>query len=224
MDLEQEKEARDKMESEALALAIAALLLIDLSVVEGGRATGDAIDLARVNLERARTVGWEFVAENAATEEAGRAVIERNDSHDWASESAALMALSSAEIAEAARRGADNMEERAIVQNVLADRRKTRASTYAVDAVVGAVERAKFVAMAALGYIFTVEKTWRNAQDLRVRKSHIAAHGQTVLVAEKFTVGGYEMMYPKDRSAPLSETANCRCMVEYSKPWSKYKK
>lgn len=56
-----------------------------------------------------------------------------------------------------------------------------------------------------------VQKQWMATADKRTRQSHLIAHGQTVDVDEKFTVGGAEMDYPLDPSAPAKETINCRC-------------
>ena len=57
--------------------------------------------------------------------------------------------------------------------------------------------------------------------DSLTRSTHIAAHGQTVGALDYFEVGGYRLRYPQDRLAPIWETANCRCVSEYSVSWSK---
>ena len=93
------------------------------------------------------------------------------------------------------------------------------------------VYRARFIAMteasavadevtrrevAETGLTFE-RKSWVTAGDGRVRDSHIAADDQTVPFTQPFTVGGYEMMEPRDGSlgAPFSEIAGCRCVVNY---------
>lgn len=55
------------------------------------------------------------------------------------------------------------------------------------------------------------EKTWVSRDDDRVRFTHQVADGQTRPVNVPFVVGGVEMMYPKDPSAPPQEVVNCRC-------------
>lgn len=55
------------------------------------------------------------------------------------------------------------------------------------------------------------EKTWMSRDDDRVRFTHEVADGQTRPVNVPFIVGGFEMMYPKDPSAPPQEVVNCRC-------------
>jgi hypothetical protein len=56
-------------------------------------------------------------------------------------------------------------------------------------------------------------KMWVTRRDERVRETHSAADGQRVRVDEPFTVGGYPLMHPGDRSAPARETVNCRCVA-----------
>lgn len=58
-------------------------------------------------------------------------------------------------------------------------------------------------------------KTWHTALDERVRFDHMAVEGVTVGINEHFIVGGYPMLYPLDGSAPIEQTANCRCSVSY---------
>ena len=61
-------------------------------------------------------------------------------------------------------------------------------------------------------------KTWITKRDKRVRKTHVAADGQTVEIDKPFLVGGYEMMFPMDKSrgAHSKECINCRCVTIYS--------
>jgi len=56
-------------------------------------------------------------------------------------------------------------------------------------------------------------KTWVSLEDDRVRPAHAHASGQTVGINDPFTVGGYQMAYPGDPTAPLELIANCRCVV-----------
>lgn len=57
------------------------------------------------------------------------------------------------------------------------------------------------------------EKEWLAALDNHTRDSHAEANGQVVGIDEMFNVGGVEMEYPGDPSAPVEEIAQCRCAV-----------
>lgn len=56
-------------------------------------------------------------------------------------------------------------------------------------------------------------KRWASRHDPRTRHSHLQADGQTVGIGQRFRVGGTLLMYPADPAGPISETANCRCLV-----------
>lgn len=56
-----------------------------------------------------------------------------------------------------------------------------------------------------------LQKRWVATGDSRTRKSHLDAHGQIRDVGKPFDVGGVEMMFPHDPSAPAKEVVNCRC-------------
>lgn len=53
-------------------------------------------------------------------------------------------------------------------------------------------------------------KEWLSARDSRVRDSHAAEDGNTVVLGQKFPVTG--LLHPCDPSGPASETINCRCV------------
>ena len=57
-----------------------------------------------------------------------------------------------------------------------------------------------------------VKRTWRIAPD-RVRDTHVAASGQVRGINETFTVGGFQLRYPGDSSAPARETVQCQCAL-----------
>lgn len=61
-------------------------------------------------------------------------------------------------------------------------------------------------------------KKWVTKHDNRVRKTHEEADGQTVAIDKLFSVGGYEMEYPMDKShgAHSKECIGCRCVCLYS--------
>jgi len=57
-------------------------------------------------------------------------------------------------------------------------------------------------------------KEWLTAGDSDVRESHQAMNHQTKLIDEPFISGtDNKLMYPGDPSAPIEETANCRCAI-----------
>lgn len=58
-------------------------------------------------------------------------------------------------------------------------------------------------------------KTWLATNDARTRIDHADASGQTVPLQDAFSVGGVEMMFPGDQSAPADEVCNCRCTITY---------
>lgn len=60
------------------------------------------------------------------------------------------------------------------------------------------------------------KKTWWSAQDDRVRATHVAVHGVTIPVDEKFTVGDSEMERPGDPEGSAEEVINCRCSILYT--------
>lgn len=60
-------------------------------------------------------------------------------------------------------------------------------------------------------------KIWHTALDERVRATHIVLEGVEIPIREDFNVGGYPASYPLDSRLPISETANCRCTVEYKR-------
>jgi hypothetical protein len=59
-----------------------------------------------------------------------------------------------------------------------------------------------------------IPRTWRTAADEKVRSSHSAMSGQTRLSNQPFISGnGVALMRPGDINAPVSERANCRCLL-----------
>lgn len=56
-------------------------------------------------------------------------------------------------------------------------------------------------------------KVWLSSRDERVRLTHVDAHGQTVPLADRFTVGEALMERPGDPLGPPEEVINCRCSL-----------
>ena len=82
---------------------------------------------------------------------------------------------------------------------------------------VTALNRSKQEAAGLFGY---VSKVWRTQRDARVRLSHAFAEGQRRNLDEPFMVGlnaNIPMMHPGDRSAPIGEWINCRCLMILSR-------
>lgn len=62
------------------------------------------------------------------------------------------------------------------------------------------------------------KKKWLAYIDGRTRESHVVADGQEVEKGQTFNVGGSQMKYPSDPSAPADEVINCRCVAQYIVP------
>lgn len=60
---------------------------------------------------------------------------------------------------------------------------------------------------------FLTFKNWHTRIDGRERPSHHNANNQERPAAEAFQVGGSKLQYPGDPSAPIRETAKCRCYI-----------
>lgn len=88
---------------------------------------------------------------------------------------------------------------------------RTRASTIARTEVLSAANEGNLEGMRQSGV--ATEKVWLATSDDRTRDTHASADGQTVGVEEAFSVGGVEMMFPGDPSAPARETIACRCTL-----------
>lgn len=71
------------------------------------------------------------------------------------------------------------------------------------------------IAMSAYRQGAHIDKVWITRLDDRVRHNHRDAEGQEVPFGAPFWVGGHPMQHPGDPTAPISETANCRCRAAY---------
>lgn len=61
-------------------------------------------------------------------------------------------------------------------------------------------------------------KQWVSRRDNDVRSAHRDADGQIQLLADPFKVGGFNMQYPGDPTAPADLTINCRCVLKAAAP------
>lgn len=66
-----------------------------------------------------------------------------------------------------------------------------------------------------------IQKQWRRSGKIHSRLNHDAIDGQIRDVDQPFTLGnGIEIMFPRDPSAPPSETINCGCeSLPYMSSW-----
>ena len=81
-----------------------------------------------------------------------------------------------------------------------------------------ATAAANFATMESATTIFPKEqmqKEWIASFDDRTRSTHSEADGQIVMANDTFFVGGSQMMFPGDPSAPAAEVINCRCSIAY---------
>ncbi|MGW7504409.1 NUDIX domain-containing protein [Streptomyces albidoflavus] len=56
-------------------------------------------------------------------------------------------------------------------------------------------------------------KTWTARKDAVTRPAHRKADGQTRSLAEPFTVGGAQLLFPADPEGPPEQCINCRCRM-----------
>jgi hypothetical protein len=55
-------------------------------------------------------------------------------------------------------------------------------------------------------------KEWIGILDNKIRPNHAIVTGQRVRYDAKFFVGGFQASHPRDKSLPIEETVNCRCV------------
>lgn len=99
------------------------------------------------------------------------------------------------------------------VSAVMADRIRSAPETIARTETLRAYSGGSQLAAKQTG--LELDKTWLTALDERVRKSHAAAHGQTVGLDDDFRVGGASGPGP-GLMGVAGEDINCRCTVVYS--------
>lgn len=97
---------------------------------------------------------------------------------------------------------------RNLFQQTYANRARTVARTEVISAYNGATAT---IAQQSPAGIAAME--WLATPGSRTRASHRQADGQQQPVGGTFSVGGHQMAYPGDPSAPAREVVNCRCAL-----------
>lgn len=114
-------------------------------------------------------------------------------------------------------------------RNMLIYRAETIARTNTGDIINTAIENASKQALETAGIAGEqLVKAWRSMRDKKVRYTHSnhgGMDGQVVDIdADFISPSGARLKHPHDSSAPISETANCRCrMLVYLKPQNRNK-
>jgi hypothetical protein len=117
---------------------------------------------------------------------------------------------------------------RRILRDAIEDGTGTAETARLIDTVIGSPVRARTIAMtethtaASAAMDKQAEETglpltreWGASDDRRTRPTHASADGQQRKMGEAFLVGGAQMQFPGDPSAPASEVINCRCVLLY---------
>lgn len=86
-----------------------------------------------------------------------------------------------------------------------------RAARTAVTAAQNAGRQDSYAAAEKMG--IKLKKMWLATLDNRTRHAHRELDGQIVGVDEDFTVDGYKLKFPGDKSAPGYLVYNCRCTM-----------
>lgn len=90
---------------------------------------------------------------------------------------------------------------------------KSRAKLVASNMVTFGVNEGQMIEASKSGLQY---KVWLSQQDEKVRASHTHADGQARPLYDPFAVGSSLMMHPGSLTAPLEETANCRCTMLFT--------
>lgn len=112
----------------------------------------------------------------------------------------------------------------AYIRNQIIFRSEENARALAGDLINTAMENAQKRAMIDAGLNpGDLVKEWRSVRDKRVRfthKPHVGMDGQIVGIDDYFvSPSGARLAHPRDKNAPYSETAGCRCwQLIYIKP------
>jgi hypothetical protein len=231
MDIKEELKLREGLINDASRYISDAIAHVDSSIYNVGYISPEAEEKAKSLLEKARSLGWAVILKKAIGGKELNTMLLGIDSSSWANKSFAYIKEYSLKTAEDIRQSLQEqrakeglppstIETNTVIKNVLNQKRRYRIYSYATDAIEGSFEKAKFEIINTNYSSDSVLKTWRTMDDDRVRLTHSMAEGQTIEINNYFLVGNASLMYPRDINAPINETINCRCAVEYSRSWS----
>lgn len=96
---------------------------------------------------------------------------------------------------------------------------KTRAGRIAINTVLQATAAVQHAAAAVTARATGAElhKTWVTVGDAAVRASHAEVQGTSIPKGAYFSVGGSQLLHPRDPSGPPGETINCRCWLTWER-------
>jgi SPP1 gp7 family putative phage head morphogenesis protein len=104
------------------------------------------------------------------------------------------------------------------IRSVFSTASQQRAEMIARTEVLSAYNGAQALEAALLPEDVVAGKEWVSVRDERVRDAHGEADGQTVAVADPFSVEAEELLYPGDPNGSPDNIINCRCTLAYLTP------
>ena len=113
---------------------------------------------------------------------------------------------------------ASNYYDSKAFQDTLSDKTPASKQQSAMLTARWMIRGAVFSALSDISHLVGHKnKRWVTRGDDKVRHSHQALDGQVVPIGKKFTIpnSGVQIAYPGDMTAPISETANCRCLMTF---------
>lgn len=116
-------------------------------------------------------------------------------------------------LAEGASEGESIPKLAARISGLFEQTYKNRAVTVARTEVLSAYNGSAMATGQALPSDVVAGFEWLSTPGARTRPAHNAADGQVIPTGARFAVGGTEMSYPGDPSAPPGLVINCRCTL-----------
>lgn len=98
----------------------------------------------------------------------------------------------------------------------LSDAKPWQATMLARTDLISLSNGGSYAAAQALGDKAPLYKRWLNADDEKVRPTHVEANMQVVELDQPFKVGDALLLYPGDPAGPDGEVINCRCTLIYT--------